>query len=66
MDSNLLEINSPAIITLLRTVVALYPGPDWLQETDMIPEPFAILVHHEDENERLSRTILSGKSYIQK
>ena len=49
IDSTSLKINSPAIITALKTVVGVYPGQNWMEDSITIPEPFAILVHHEEE-----------------
>ena len=49
IDSTSLKINSPAIITALKTVVGVYPGQNWMEDSVTIPEPFAILVHHEEE-----------------
>jgi len=44
-----MHIRSPAIIHALRSIVKYYPGQSLLGETIIIPEPYAILVHHEKE-----------------
>ena len=44
-----LKINSPAIITALKSVVEYYPGYSFLEKTVTIAEPYAILIHHEEE-----------------
>ncbi|KAL9594654.1 MAG: hypothetical protein Q9219_006915 [cf. Caloplaca sp. 3 TL-2023] len=44
-----LKINSPAIINALQQVVEYYPGQDFSGTSVTVPEPFAVLVHHESE-----------------
>jgi hypothetical protein len=44
-----MHIHSPTIIHALRSIVKYYPGQNLLGEVIVIPEPFAILVHHEKE-----------------
>jgi hypothetical protein len=59
-----MHIHSPAIIHALRSVVKYYPGQDLLGEVIVIPEPFAILVHHEKElNEYKERCRPSGQTH---
>ncbi len=49
IDSTTLKINSPVIITALKTIIRVYPGQKWVEDSITTFEPFAILVHHEEE-----------------
>jgi hypothetical protein len=44
-----MHIYSPAIIHALRSIVKYYPHQSLMGETVIIPAPYAILVHHEEE-----------------
>lgn len=44
-----LKINSPAIITALQSVIEYYPGYSFSEASNTITEPYAALIHHEEE-----------------
>lgn len=44
-----LKINSPAIITALQSVIEYYPGYNFSEASNTIMEPYAALIHHEEE-----------------
>jgi hypothetical protein len=44
-----MHIRSPAIIHALRSIVKYYPGQSLVGETIIVPEPYPILIHHEEE-----------------
>ena len=44
-----LKINSPAIINALQHVIEYYPGVSFSENSFSIPEPYAALIHHEEE-----------------
>lgn len=44
----MLKINSPAIITALQSVIEYYPDQS-VSEDSRINEPYAVLIHHEEE-----------------
>ncbi len=44
-----LKINSPAIITALQSVIEYYPGQSFSDDANTISEPYAALIHHEEE-----------------
>ena len=44
-----LQINSPAIITALQSVIEYYPGEAFSDNSTAIWEPYAPLVHYEEE-----------------
>jgi hypothetical protein len=49
IPQKLIRIHSPALIHALHTVVTYYPSQDLTGERIEIHEPYAILVHHEQE-----------------
>lgn len=55
------HIHSPAIIHALRSVVKYYPSQTLTSETIVIPEPFSILVHHEEELKEYRERCHPGK-----
>ncbi|KAL8921843.1 MAG: hypothetical protein Q9172_003805 [Xanthocarpia lactea] len=55
-----LKINSPAIINALQKVVEYYPGQNFSGESISVPEPFAILIHHESELASFRETYAPG------
>lgn len=44
-----LKINSPAILTAIRSVIEYYPDQSFSKASDTIMEPYAALIHHEEE-----------------
>ena len=44
-----LKINSPAIIAALQSVIEYYPGHNFSEASNTIVEPYAALIHHEEE-----------------
>ena len=46
-----LQINSPAIITALQSVIDYYPGENFPDNSTVIWEPYAPLVHYQEELE---------------
>lgn len=44
-----LKINSPAIITALQSVMEYYPDLSFSEDSNYIWEPYAALIHHEEE-----------------
>ena len=44
-----LKINSPAIITALQSVIEYYPGHSFSESSNTVMEPYAALIHHEEE-----------------
>ena len=44
-----LKINSPAIITALQSVIEYYPGHSFSEDSNTVMEPYAALIHHEEE-----------------
>ncbi len=44
-----LKINSPAIVTALQSVIEYYPGQSFSDDANTIWEPYAALIHYEEE-----------------
>lgn len=44
-----LKINSPAIITALQSVIEYYPSHSFSEASNIIAEPYAPLIHHEEQ-----------------
>ena len=58
-----MHIYSQAIIYALRSVVKYYPGQSLLGDTIIIYEPYAVLVHHEEElNEYAEKCRLASET----
>ncbi|KAL8827476.1 MAG: hypothetical protein Q9170_007000 [Blastenia crenularia] len=56
-----LKINSPAIINALQKVVDYYPNQNFSGESIIVPEPFAVLIHHESELASFRETYAPGE-----
>ena len=61
VKSTVLKINSPAIINALQKVVDYYPDQDFSGDSLSIPEPFALLIHHQSELASFRETCAPGK-----
>ena len=61
VETSILQINSPAIINALQKVVEYYPAVDFSQEPFLVPEPFKVFIHHENELAALRETYASSE-----
>lgn len=52
MGNKYIMINSAAVINALRAVVEYYPGQNLIGDSITMAEPYAILVHHQEELEQ--------------
>ena len=61
VENAVLKINSPAIINALQKAVDYYPDQDFSGDSVSIPEPFALLIHHQSELASFRETCAPGK-----